>query len=323
MSHNTVKINNQYPDRETDYSLSATLPDISLDSSIVAGNTLRYNGKKWISQSANTSSCQFAMIGDGDTSKVFSKSHTGFNVAQGHTLKFYAENPDIRIANATLIYQGQQGSQTRSHSNASDMISGNNYEIKTVGTTDFTQLGAANSNVGTTFTYNGTTVSGDGTVYQYWKIYATNMIEGEKYRIESAGTTDFTQLGASSNTVGTTFTKNSTTATGTGEVSNMWVRGISLPSGTYNILSQYHLDDSTSYFVLRYILKDTSGNELSDIVEIGRAAGEGISSTLNGFFTLSSTTEVRVEVVYATSVLSTDSQGVEASKYGYLFIRRL
>ena len=47
------------------------------------------------------------------------------------------------------------------------LITGEQYEILTVGTgtgaTDFTALGAANSNVGTTFTYNGVTGAGDGT----------------------------------------------------------------------------------------------------------------------------------------------------------------
>jgi hypothetical protein len=43
---------------------------------------------------------------------------------------------------------------------------GNSYTIVTAGTTDFTLIGAANNNVGTTFTKSGGTGAGDGTVSQ-------------------------------------------------------------------------------------------------------------------------------------------------------------
>ena len=44
------------------------------------------------------------------------------------------------------------------------LITGEEYEILTAGTTDFTLLGAANNDPGTTFTYNGTPVAGTGTI---------------------------------------------------------------------------------------------------------------------------------------------------------------
>lgn len=47
---------------------------------------------------------------------------------------------------------------------ATSMSSGTEYIIVTPGSTDFTSLGSADSNAGTTFTYNGSAVTGDGEV---------------------------------------------------------------------------------------------------------------------------------------------------------------
>jgi hypothetical protein len=58
-----------------------------------------------------------------------------------------------------------------------------------------------------------------GFTYQttFTVINAPNLVFGQRYAIRTVGTTDFTTVGASSNTVGTTFTA-TTTATGTGTV---------------------------------------------------------------------------------------------------------
>ena len=50
--------------------------------------------------------------------------------------------------------------------NATDIESGKEYEIAVAGTTNFTLIGAADSNVGTVFTANSTTPTGTGTVYK-------------------------------------------------------------------------------------------------------------------------------------------------------------
>lgn len=106
------------------------------------------------------------------------------------------------------------------------------YKIETVGTTNYvTAFGSADNNVGTTFVANadGSGASGSGTVscpLQYVSgsptqagapfiaTTATNagsFVSGQPYQIASVGTTDFTLIGASANTVGLTFT-----ATGAG-----------------------------------------------------------------------------------------------------------
>jgi hypothetical protein len=71
---------------------------------------------------------------------------------------------------------------------ATRIETGETYRIKTVGTTDFTKLGAANNNIGTVFT---ATLTDDttGTV-----------------TLSTATDTDFTIIGAADNNIGTTFT---------------------------------------------------------------------------------------------------------------------
>ena len=103
---------------------------------------------------------------------------------------------------------------------AGDFVIGLKYEIDTVGTTDFTLIGAASNEVGVTFTATGIG-SGDGTaspIYQITNIVSASEVEinstvtagsfvvGQIYTILSIGTTDFTLIGATSNTVGDVFT---------------------------------------------------------------------------------------------------------------------
>lgn len=88
------------------------------------------------------------------------------------------------------------------------------YEIVSPGTTDFVAIGAANNNVGTQFTATGLGVSSKtGTA----ALVAGSLIVGVRYKINTLGTTDFTTVGAASNTVGIVFTATGV-GTGTGSV---------------------------------------------------------------------------------------------------------
>lgn len=80
------------------------------------------------------------------------------------------------------------------------LVIGRSYTIITAGTTIWTDLGAANNNVATTFTATATGL-----------VTAGNFVNGRSYTIAFAGNTDFTKFGSLSNAVGTTFT-----ATGSG-----------------------------------------------------------------------------------------------------------
>ena len=110
---------------------------------------------------------------------------------------------------------------------------GRTYTIKTVGSTDFTAIGASASTIGVTFTATGAG-SGTGTVTNTKTLKydlsgsnesysaavalpedlittAGNFLVGKTYTIQSVGSTNFTAIGASSNYVDVAFT-----ATGAG-----------------------------------------------------------------------------------------------------------
>lgn len=77
---------------------------------------------------------------------------------------------------------------------AAKMTSGTQYTITTVGTTNWTSLGAATAAVGTTFTYNGATVTGiGGTAAPTITLYVSSNWFGVQYlrikRIFATGTT--------------------------------------------------------------------------------------------------------------------------------------
>ena len=92
--------------------------------------------------------------------------------------------------------------------NAGSFVIGDEYIIKTVGTTDFTSIGAASNTVGELFVATGV-----GTTTT--PVTAGNFVVGVDYTITTVGTTDFTLIGAASNTVGVSFTATDV-GTGTG-----------------------------------------------------------------------------------------------------------
>ena len=118
---------------------------------------------------------------------------------------------------------------------AGSFVVGMNYKITVHGTTPFTSIGASNNNVGTNFTATGVgtgtgtatlrnncdsianntaSLNHDPGVYfrlQKQVVNAGSFVTGTSYTIMTLGSTDFTLIGAATNTVGVTFT-----ATGVG-----------------------------------------------------------------------------------------------------------
>ncbi|ADN01128.1 hypothetical protein STHERM_c01520 [Spirochaeta thermophila DSM 6192] len=99
---------------------------------------------------------------------------------------------------------------------ASEIRAGVKYLITSVGTTDFTAIGASSNEVGITFTATG---SGTGTGTAYMAVTpplvpATELVAGEAYAIFDPGTTDWTAAGAPDNSIGTPFVA---TGAGTGD----------------------------------------------------------------------------------------------------------
>jgi hypothetical protein len=128
-----------------------TVGAISTVNNISAADTNRIQGTYTIDNSDYSSPS-----GDSGTGATFSVDIDGtgaasITITNGGT--GYYLNDTITISNANL------GGVDASVDN---LTSGVQYEIVRVGTTDFTTLGAADSNVGTIFTYNGTTGTGSG-----------------------------------------------------------------------------------------------------------------------------------------------------------------
>ena len=73
--------------------------------------------------------------------------------------------------------------KTNEVTTALNMVENREYEILTVGTTNFIELGAISNTVGVTFTYNGSLVTGTGTVQDSYKTLkviedATKLLKG-------------------------------------------------------------------------------------------------------------------------------------------------
>ena len=104
--------------------------------------------------------------------------------------------------------------------------------------TDFTQLGAENSDIGTIFTATGT---GSSISYS-----AGNFVIGTKYTITATGNTDFTSLGAANSSVGTVFTATGVGTMGqTGTAELFDNTGAAIPRTTFGRCRWIVSEDST------------------------------------------------------------------------------
>tara|TARA_B100000927_G_scaffold206853_1_gene167939 strand:- start:8417 stop:9196 length:780 start_codon:yes stop_codon:yes gene_type:complete len=259
MSHHTEKFNGASPNREGNVSISVSnLGDVNL-SSVASTHVLKWDGSQWVSEPAT----QYFLVGEGIDSVNYNTSHSNNNPGTtNHILKFYSENPINTISNSTIIYEDS--------------------------------------------------------------IDATEMIEGAKYVITTVGTTDFTALGASANSVGTSFTKNSTSASGNGVVRTNWVKSITLPAGTYTVSSQVVATETGSGSYLSYEVERTSdSNRVTPRAETGSGNLYGASGTCFGTFTLSSSDTIRVVTTASNNIATTANQTDHMSKFNYLLIRKL
>lgn len=259
MSHNTEKFNGASPDRQGSVSISVSnLGDVNL-SSIDSTHVLKWNGSQWVSEPAT----QYFLVGEGIDSVNYNTSHSDNNPsATNHILKFYSENPINTISNSTILYKDS--------------------------------------------------------------INATAMIEGAKYVITTVGTTDFTALGASANSVGVSFTKNSTSAAGNGVVRTKWVKGVTLPSGTYSVSAQVVATESSSGSYLSYEVEKTSNsNKVTPNAETGSGNLYGASGTCFGTFTLTSSDTIQVVTTNSSNIATASNQTDHMSKFNYLLIRKM
>lgn len=155
---------------------------------------------------------QQLVVAEPNPEVVISWSYTGtlppgVTLSNTGLLSGYIQPAILRTSDGPAGYDAGVNDITIS---ANSLVSGIVYQIQTVGTTDFTQLGATANEVGTVFGATGAG-TGTGTVSIYNTIVSSKyLIYGQRYRIHAVGTTDFTSIGALSNTIGEIFT-----ATGT------------------------------------------------------------------------------------------------------------
>jgi hypothetical protein len=130
------------------------------------------------------------------------------------------------------------------------------YQIYEAGDTNWVSIGSADNNKGTIFTATGpaattpdmgSAILADfggietlGLVYLVKDFAATLMTNGNTYRIISAGTTDFTTLGAANNNVGTVFTYNGAAVTGNGTVLGSTEFSVTYANGVTPTLSNFN-----------------------------------------------------------------------------------
>lgn len=87
---------------------------------------------------------------------------------------------------------------------ATALTIGTVYKIASVGSTDFTLVGASANTVGVVFTATGVG-TGTGTVTYSKILPASTIVVGKLYQINTKGSSDFTTVGSANNTVGTIF----------------------------------------------------------------------------------------------------------------------
>ncbi|MBR19391.1 MAG: hypothetical protein CMA64_04495, partial [Euryarchaeota archaeon] len=137
--------------------------------------TIRYADHSAMQQSLDTASITYTITvytaaGTTTVTKVqsFSKSTKGDT---GATPTVEDGNDAARIVTGYLYWAGEEdrtfpeaGNPVTQTSPFATLVNGKRYKIVTPGNTNWTQIGAANSNAGTLFTYNNTTATGSGTV---------------------------------------------------------------------------------------------------------------------------------------------------------------
>ena len=156
---------------------------------------------------------------------------------------------------------------------SSELVTGKEYTIKAVGSTDFTTLGSADNNVGTRFTATGQTE----TVFR-----SGTFVVGKTYKITVTGTLDFTTIGAADNNLNTVFT-----ATGTGNADGSTGEGTLQNIGTAD-----------------YVATGTATTTATRFTATGPGTGTGVASYTTGTWTNSPYSGTWTGMDYVAGVLT-------------------
>mgnify|MGYP003983418611 FL=1 len=131
------------------------------------------------------------------------------------------------------------------------------YKIKTVGTTDFTLIGAADNNIGTTFTATGVG-TGTGTAIDTVDHFYANIFASERKNVEVLTENSFSQVYANMHL--------QTHTSADGRRPSLFKKELNATSGTF---LKYAKTDSTSFFI-DYSLKQVGTSPAITFVRVGR-----------------------------------------------------
>jgi hypothetical protein len=140
---------------------------------------------------------------------------------------------------------------------AGAFVIGKEYKIKTAGTTDYTLIGAANSNVDTVFTATGVG-TGTGTAIDTVDHFYANIFASERKNVEVLTENSFSQ-------VYTNMHLQSQTSAD-GRRPSLFKKDLATTSGTF---LKYAKTDSTSFFI-DYSLKQVGTSPAITFVRVGR-----------------------------------------------------
>jgi hypothetical protein len=215
---------------------------------------------------------------------------------------------------------GYDGSAQVSVITASALTANVVYQITSLGSTDFTLVGASINKIGQIFYATGAG-TGTGTVSLYnILIPAGKFVTGINYQIQSVGTTDFTPIGATNNNLGTIFTATGP-GTGTGSASQYIASGTELQEYDYSPYDFTEVNQSTSYnFTIRafdgvnynlqnYVLNVTARNSFS---------ADNSQTTVDNTYLTTDSGNVYLPVILNANV-STLPTGRAGSYYAFKF----
>ncbi len=117
-------------------------------------------------------------------------------------------------------------------------------------------------------------------------------------------------------------------ATVTNYSSTNWIQYVTLPAGSYQMIAQTRVEFSASgYFVYR-LVSDPTGTpvDIGPYAVIGENAdnyAQGVSSTLQSYFTLASSSNVGFQVHAVSNVDTVANQSNTVSEFSYLFIEKV
>ena len=252
---------------------------------------------------------------------------TGFvdSAWTGNADIIYIDNNNFAIANQSLP---SDAILPTSPILTGGFVNGKTYQIATVGDTNWITVGAATAATGVYFTAlnagNGTTGSAylRGNSYTLptaasiqpvktivtntYQTVASSALIGRMYVIASAGTTDFTAMGAANSTVGTTFTVTAT-GSGTGLVTPMVLNG----GVDFQTVSAGSLVTGTTYVIA------TPGSTTWTSV----GAPNGLAGTIfNATATAAGTGFANVYTTSAEMVHLADAAGTNTGTYGATYL---